>query len=93
MTKLSKSQLVFYALQSVGRYGIHSFDLNKVARTFRSAARVYDLKKYGYSIASITERKKNAFGVRYYLLDGLRHRNIPGHWDFTHEKARWVRSK
>lgn len=48
--------------------GIHSFDLaNHVG--LRAAARIADLRREGYSIRSLGEKKGNAIGVRY-ILEG-----------------------
>lgn len=48
-------------------YGIHSFDLMKVAGTTRVAARINDLKKMGYSISSKRETLHGVEGCRYKL--------------------------
>lgn len=62
-------QKTLRALIEAGEKGIHSFELNTVVGTIRSAARVRDLRKMGYHISSTSETKGNARGVRYILLN------------------------
>ena len=64
----SKTHLILQILKQCGNFGCHSFDLNSWAHTTRAAARVYDLKRQGYSIASQGERRGRAWGVRYFFI-------------------------
>lgn len=47
-----KTQLLLTldALKAAGTTGVHSFDLNRIAHTTRAAARIWELKKLGYTI-------------------------------------------
>lgn len=54
-------------LKLAGNRGIHSFELNRLVGTIRAGARIYDLKKQGYSISSLPEKLGDAVGVRYFL--------------------------
>ena len=62
-------------LKQAGSIGVHSFDLNVLAGTSRSAARINDLKSKGYKIASKREKRGDAIGVRYFLSPEIT--NIP----------------
>lgn len=55
-------------LQECGNKGIHSFQLNHLVGTTRSAARINDLKKLGYQIESKFEELNGCRGVRYFLI-------------------------
>lgn len=57
------------ALREAGEKGVHSFDLNHIVGTSRSAARVNDLKNEGHHIISVPEIKGGSRGVRYYLRE------------------------
>jgi predicted transcriptional regulator len=54
-------------LEEAGEKGIHSFELNYLVGTTRSAARICDLKKLGYTILAKPEVHGGARGVRYIL--------------------------
>ena len=54
-------------LQERGRGGIHSFELMKLVGTNRAAARIRDLRKLGYIIESVPEKRGDSNGVRYTL--------------------------
>lgn len=56
-------------LQQAGDKGIHSFDLNRLVGTTRSAARIQDLKNLGYDIEAFPETIGTSRGVRYFLTD------------------------
>lgn len=60
-------QRVLEILRRVGVMGIHSFDLIKETGTWKSPARISDLRKEGYNITSDQEKKGNSWGVRYRL--------------------------
>ena len=64
---MTDKQKVLEALQDAGATGIHSFDLIKRCGTYRVAARVNDLRKEGYVIVSVNEKKGNSLGCRYSL--------------------------
>ena len=50
--------------------GIHSFDLNRIVGTTRSAARINDLKRLGYHIDSRQHVKMgNSWGAVYTLIE------------------------
>jgi len=53
------------ALRKAGSKGIHSFELNYIVGTTRSAARIQDLKDKGYRISSKPEKLGDSWGVRY----------------------------
>jgi len=59
-----------YLRQSKNR-GCHSFDLMHLVGTTRIAARIDDLKKQGFSITSVKEKKGDALGCRYYLHEAV----------------------
>ena len=54
-------------LRKAGKNGMHSFDLNNIVGTTRTAARINDIKKQGYKITSQYEKKGRSLGVRYFL--------------------------
>ena len=64
-------ELTLEVLQHAGSNGIHSFDLIRMVNSPRAIARICDLKKKGYSITSVSEKKGNAIGVRYFLNNSL----------------------
>lgn len=66
--KQSKAQNVLFTLQQAGDRGIHSFDLQPIGG-WRYAARINDLKKQGYSITAIPEKRGESRGVRYFLQE------------------------
>jgi hypothetical protein len=68
---VSKTEKVFRALELAGESGVHSFDLQGVGG-WRYSARIYDLRNDGKEIISIPERKGDAMGVRYYLVERSR---------------------
>lgn len=65
--KKTKQSIIYNELKRAGDRGVHSFDLNRIAQTTRTAARIQDLKDLGLSIISKKEKLGNAWGVRYYL--------------------------
>lgn len=65
---LTDNEMALRALREAGRNGVHSFVLNKIIGTTRAAARINDLKKRGYQIASQPQLLGNARGSRYFLL-------------------------
>lgn len=69
MVKLNTDvQKTLKALRSAGNTGIHSFQLNNIVGTTRSAARINDLKKLGYIINSKKHVKMgNSWGAVYTL--------------------------
>lgn len=62
----SKRQRVLEMLQAVGSEGIHSFELHNIGG-WRYAARIGDLKKEGYDIWSVKEKRGDAVGCPYFL--------------------------
>lgn len=64
--RLTKKQLILHKLMGAGDEGVHSFDLVHVGG-FRYSARVNDLKKQGFNILSVPEKKGTAVGCRYFL--------------------------
>lgn len=64
---MTKKNVILRALRDAGSEGIHSFHLNHIARTTRTAARINDLKKEGYNITSILEKMGDSYGKRYFL--------------------------
>ncbi len=68
MTDCEKA--LMYLKQS-GTTGVHSFDLNQLIGSTRSAARVNDLKAKGYKIASKREKRGDSYGVRYFLSPSI----------------------
>ena len=65
--KITDTQKCLQILKRSGLYGIHSFHLNKEIGTTRSAARIEDLKKLGYTIESVPETLNGCRGCRYFL--------------------------
>lgn len=63
-------KITFDLLKKADTTGIHSFELNRLVGTTRSAARIRDLKDLGYIIQSKPERLGDAYGVRYTLTEG-----------------------
>lgn len=61
-------ELTLQILQTAGPRGVHSFDLMRMINSPRAGARICDLKKKGYSISSVSEKKGDAIGVRYFLV-------------------------
>lgn len=64
----SDTQKTLQILRERKSLGVHSFELNKLVGTTRSAARVQDLKDMGHSISAVREKMGDAVGVRYYLV-------------------------
>lgn len=63
----TKAERVIEALERAGKQGIHSFDIIKYGG-LRASARVGELRKDGYNIKSVHERKGDCYGVRYFLV-------------------------
>ena len=83
-------------LRNAGASGVHSFDLNRLVGTTRSAARIDDLKKLGYVITSKPEKMGDSRGVRYYLFENKKKVEAetvkPGlRLIFEGNTARWVK--
>lgn len=64
----TRCEKVIEALRNAGEIGIHSFDLIKYGG-LRATARVGELRKDGYNIKSIHQRKGDCYGVRYFLVE------------------------
>lgn len=77
-------------LQQRGTRGIHSFELNHLVGTTRSAARIKDLKDLGYTISSIPEKYGDAIGVRYSLVSEPTVAKPQHTWDFSGNFAKKV---
>ncbi len=67
MPSNTQTTRALHFLRQAGRSGVHSFELNKLIRSTRAAARIDDLKRLGYEIASHHERLGRSWGVRYVL--------------------------
>lgn len=81
-------QKTLEALQRAGSTGVHSFHLNAIVGTTRSAARIEDLKKQGYQITSQFEKMGDSMGVRYFLNEAPKKQF---RWEFkTDEKGRSI---
>lgn len=57
-------------LKDRGDKGVHSFHLNKLIGTTRSAARIQDLEDQGYTITATLEKMGDTWGKRYTLVTG-----------------------
>ncbi len=68
MYKPSIKERLLRKLRYVGKTGLHSFS---AAHLFgiRVAARVFDLRKDGYTITSKDEKKGKAIGTRWVLVE------------------------
>ena len=64
--KQTHKQRILDLLKVAGEHGVHSFFLAKEV-TFRSAARINDLKNDGYNITTKREKRGKTYGVRYFL--------------------------
>lgn len=64
----TKCERIIEALRYAGERGIHSFDIIK-AGGLRATARISELRKDGYNIKSVHERKGDCYGVRYFLVE------------------------
>lgn len=65
MTDCEKALQILKERRSLG---VHSFELNNLLGTTRSAARIQDLKDQGHSISAVHEKRGGSLGVRYYLV-------------------------
>jgi len=65
--KESHCQKILYQLKQAGKDGVHGFELSG-SGGWRYAARIYDLKRMGYTILSCREKMGETWGSRYYLL-------------------------
>ena len=89
----TKTQRTLEILKQSGDKGIHSFILNNLIGSTRSAARIQDLKDQGYSITSVFEKMNGSLGVRYFLRespadDKENIENRPFKWVFEGNVAR-----
>jgi biotin operon repressor len=66
---MTDTQKTLKVLRLAGEKGIHSFDLGREIGTIRISARIYDLKKKGYAIDARPEKRGDAVGVRYTLIE------------------------
>lgn len=87
---MTNCQKILAILKEAGETGIHSFDLIKRSGQYRAAARINDLKKEGFNIISLSEKRGDAHGCRYFLVENLK-TNPPQHecitWRFEGNKA------
>jgi len=90
MTDCEKALQILKERRSLG---VHSFELNTLLGTTRSAARIQDLKDMGHSISSVPEKRGDSLGVRYYLVAEMQNPTQKnGRWDFSTGNARWIQS-
>ena len=67
--KETKKERVLALLQRVGEHGIHSFTGARMI-SHRFAAYIGFLRKDGYDITSVSEKRGGCYGVRYFLKGG-----------------------
>jgi hypothetical protein len=65
MQSYSHKQQILKLLEEAGDEGCHSFDLLSI--TPRNAARILDLKKDGYNIVAVREKRGRSLGSRYFI--------------------------
>lgn len=65
---LTQREKVLYALREAGKNGLHSFDIIRII-SHKAPARISELRKDGFNIISIIERKGESVGVRYFLKE------------------------
>ena len=63
---LTQTKKVIYVLEEVGEQGIHSFDLIRMI-SHKAPARISELRKAGWNITSVREKRGKSVGVRYFL--------------------------
>lgn len=65
--KSTYHEKIINALRAVGSKGIHSFDMRQIGG-LQAPIRILELKREGFNIKSIPEKKGNANGCRYILV-------------------------
>lgn len=67
MKTLTDLKLTLKLLQERGAKGIHSFELMSIVGSNRVASRIRELRKLGYIIGSVPEKRGDSRGTRYTL--------------------------
>lgn len=65
---LTQKEKVLFTLVQAGEKGLHSFDIIRMI-SHKAPARICELRKEGFNIISVIERKGESVGVRYFLKE------------------------